>query len=204
MSIQQIINGNLTQGICEAHITLVIDESGSISGQEPEQIKEGLRNFIDSQLYTENKISLIGMSDSDNNLRNDHILNNQITDSSIASYKNWINSFRLRTGNGISPNSDYWASGLQVVNSMQLPPDIVVIITDGLQVQTPSVLKSLMATLNSSSHIFVYGINPGGDYHNGNDLKESLTYYLGRNPILSYGSTDILTADYRNFLTLVH
>ena len=40
----------------------------------------------------------------------------------------------------------------------------------------------------------------GGDYHNGNDLKESLTYYLGRNPILSYGSTDILTADYRNVL----
>lgn len=200
MSIQQIINGNLTQGICEAHITLVIDESGSISGLESEQIREGLRNFIDSQVYTENKISLIGMSDSDNNLRNDHLLNNQITSSSITSYKSWINSFRLRTGNGISPNSDYWASGLQVVNSMQLPPDIVVIITDGLQVQTPSVLKTLMATLNSSSHIFVYGINPGGDYHNGNDLKESLTYYLGRNPILSYVSTDILTADYRNVL----
>ena len=69
---------------CEAHIALVIDESGSISGLESEQIREGLRNFIDSQVYTENKISLIGMSDSDNNLRNDHILNNQITDSSIC------------------------------------------------------------------------------------------------------------------------
>jgi len=187
---------------CEAHIVLVVDESTSIDNTEAEQIRTGLRNFINAQANTDNRITLIGMSNSDTDLRNDHLIDSPITSSTISSYLNWVNEYRQRTGSGISHGSDFWASGLQAAQSLASTPDIIVIITDGLQVQTPSVLRNRIANLNSNSHIFVYGINPGGNYHTGSSsggsLPVSLTYYLNRTPIASTSNSDILNSDYRS------
>ena len=181
---------------CEAHITLAIDESGSVSGLEIDQIKAGLNNFIASQLNNDNRISLIGMSNSDNDLRTDHIINQFVNDSTKSIFNNWIGGFRNRTGAGISNVSAYWASALQTIQSLQNTPDVVIIITDGLLVNAPTTLQNRIASVNSNSHIFIYGIDETNGYPNGNSLSQTLDFYLGRPAVLSTNNSDILTSDY--------
>ncbi|TXD82129.1 VWA domain-containing protein [Subsaximicrobium wynnwilliamsii] len=181
---------------CEAHIALAIDESGSISGSEIDQIKMGLKNFIASQLNNDNRISLVGMSNSDNDLRSDNIINQFVNDSTKSTFDNWILGFRSRSGAGIGSSSAHWSSALETIQSLQNPPDVVIIITDGLLVDTPAKLQNRIATVNSNSHIFVYGIDEINSYPNGNSLSQTLDFYLGRPAILSTDNSDILTTDY--------
>ena len=165
---------------CEAHIAFVIDESSSINSTEAAEIRTGLQSFVDTQIGSPFFISFIGMSANDSNNRNDHILYQKITQSNKASFDNWITQYR---NGSVSPQSDYWASGLQVVENLANVPDIIVIITDGLQVSNTLVLASRITTLNNQSHIFFYGIAIGA-YKNTQganvNLVPCLTDYLNR------------------------
>lgn len=201
MSVQKLNN---TSQACEAHIALVIDESASIDSADAGQIRTGLRNFIDSQLGLDNRISLIAMSHTENDSRQgDHILNTQVTNSSVSTtFYPWINSFRA-SNNSVNSDSDHWSSGLQVANALEEVPDIIVIIADGLSVHSNgrSILRQRIANLNAKSHIFVYGIHPKGSYDNGtqevDNLPQSLEYYLSRTPLASANNSDLLSTDYR-------
>lgn len=59
---------------CETYIAIVVDESGSINGNEAQQIREGLTSFINSQAQSKITLSLIGMSNNDSNSRSEHII----------------------------------------------------------------------------------------------------------------------------------
>jgi hypothetical protein len=175
---------------CETYIAIVVDESGSINANEAQQIREGLTLFINAQAQSNITLSLIGMSNNDGNLRSDHVIQKRISINQ-SGFLNWINSF----GSGqINPQSDYWASGLEVVNSLTVTPDIIVVVTDGLQVNNTSVLKSLYGNLNQKSHVFVYGVTSSPA--NATELVTPLNFYLGKAPVLKNSSLSILNSDY--------
>jgi hypothetical protein len=189
------IHFNVTSG-CERHIAIVVDESGSISETEAVQIRAGLTSFINSQSFSNTTLSLIGMSNSDVDTRTDHVILKRISDYK-QEFLDWIDDFGARE---IDTQSDYWASGLEVVNNLTVTPDIVIVITDGLQVNNTSILQNLYTTLNQKSHIFVYGVM--GNYQEATgwtELVTPLSFYLGRTPVLKTSTNSILDADYIGF-----
>lgn len=184
---------------CPLKLAFLVDESGSIDSTEASQIRQGLTNFIGSLLQQEITISLslIGMSAHDDDNRNDHILDLDLTTSSSNTFYNWIDDYRNR---GVSIQADYWSSALQVLLTLQNIPDITIIITDGCQFIDFSKLKNQILQANNLSHIFVYGINSGyypfPDSSINTHLSNFLAACLERTPILSSSPNDMLTTDY--------
>jgi len=180
---------------CETYIAIVVDESGSIDTNEAVQIRSGLSSFINSQADSNITLSLIGMSNADNSFRSDNIIQKKISGNQ-QEFLNWITAFGNRNING---ESDFWASGLEVVNNLPVTPDIIIVITDGSQVNTTDTLKGLYSTLNQKSHLFVYGVT--SEYYAVNvdtftDMQSALTFYLGKSPLLKNSNNSILVADY--------
>ncbi|MNK30911.1 PKD domain protein [compost metagenome] len=154
--------------VCESHVAFVIDESASIDSMEAAKIKNQLTKFIEQQLAfgSTTTISFIGMSDSDQNTRTDHVYK-KVTLDSKHDFNNWISSYKgaytpARQAQGISANSDYWASGLrQAMDGYELEPEIIILITDGSQTSNVNELKTLIKNINTNSHLYVYGIGNG-------------------------------------------
>lgn len=172
--------------ICINHISLVLDESGSIDVYEKSKIKRQLNWFLKQQadindLYQGNMyISIVGMSDKDTNERQDHIEPTRITNSNLSLFTNWVNAYGNRNGQpGISGGSDFWNSGLTqaLKYNAETKIDMVIMITDGSQVATQSLLLNTMSKFNNRSqhytpidsskpHLYVIGIS-NGFYVNG-------------------------------------
>ncbi|MDQ6531276.1 VWA domain-containing protein [Flavobacterium sp. LHD-85] len=175
---------------CETYIAIVVDESGSINGNEAQQIRDGLTSFINSQAQSKITLSLIGMSNSDSNSRSEHVIQKRIS-GNTSSFLSWINGFGSRSAD---PQSDHWASGLEVVNSLTVIPDVVVVVTDGLQVNDTNLLKNLYQNLDDKSHIFVYGVT--STVNNAAELVTPITTFLGKTPVLKNSGLSILNTDY--------
>jgi hypothetical protein len=175
---------------CETYIAIVVDESGSINGNEAQQIREGLTSFINSQAQSNITLSLIGMSDNDDTLRSDNVIQKRIS-SNKADFLTWTNSFGSGRAN---KQSDHWASGLKAVNNLSVTPDIIVIVTDGMQVNNSDALKALYGDLNLKSQIFVYGVTSTAN--NASELVTPLTNFLGKAPVLKSSGISILNSDY--------
>ncbi|KUJ60885.1 hypothetical protein AR687_15885 [Flavobacteriaceae bacterium CRH] len=133
------------------------------------------------------------MSSNDTDLRSDHIIQKKLPEYK-QDFLNWINEFGSRQ---VDAQSDYWASGLEAVNKFTVTPDIVVIVTDGMQVNNTSILKDLYSNLNQKSHVFVYGVT-GNDLAATlqNELVKPLNFYLGKSPVLRTGNVSMLSSDY--------
>lgn len=175
---------------CETYIAIVVDESGSINTNEAQQIRSGLTSFINSQTQSNITLSLIGMSDSDSVLRADSVIQKRIS-SNQADFLTWINLF----GSGrVNKQSDYWASGLKAVDNLSVTPDIIVVVTDGMQVNNAEALKTLYSDLNLKSKVFVYGVTSTAN--NVNELVTPLTSFLGKTPVLKSNGVSILNSDY--------
>lgn len=174
---------------CETYIAIVVDESGSINANEAKQIRDGLSAFVNSQAQSNITLSLIGMSDSDSDSRTDHVIQKRISGNQ-AEFLSWIESYSRST----HPQSDYWASGLSVVNNLTVIPDIVVIVTDGLQVNNTNLLKDLYNDLNEKSHVFVYGVTSSES--NATELLTPLNTFLGQTPVLKSSGMSMLNTDY--------
>ncbi|WP_428232486.1 hypothetical protein [Flavobacterium sp.] len=184
---------------CETYIAIVVDESGSINATEAQHIRSGLTSFINSQAQSNITLSLIGMSDNDATLRSDNVIQKRIS-SNKAEFLTWTNSFGSGRAN---KQSDHWASGLKAVNNLSVIPDVIVIVTDGMQVNNSDAVKDLYRDLNLKSQIFVYGVTSTVD--NASELVTPLTSFLGKTPVLKSGSISILNSDYirvPNFSTL--
>ncbi|WP_294962379.1 VWA domain-containing protein [uncultured Flavobacterium sp.] len=175
---------------CETYIAIVVDESGSINGNEAQQIREGLTSFINSQAQSKITLSLIGMSNNDSNSRSEHIIQKRIS-GNTSSFLSWINGFGSRSAD---PQSDHWASGLEVANSLTVTPDIIVVVTDGLQVNDVDALKNLYQNLNDKSHIFVYGVT--STVNNASELITPITNFLGKAPAVKSTGLSMLDTDY--------
>lgn len=169
--------------VCENHIAIVVDESGSIDDTEAKRIRAQLKTFIAAQIKSntlgEGKmfVSLIGLSDTDENNRTDHVIERLVSEADLLNggyISNWINNYGRRYGQkGISEGSDYWKSGLSVVlnTSFKIKPKLVFLITDGCQTTNPEGLKTLMQkfdnyqdspdTSENKPHLYVVGINNG-------------------------------------------
>ena len=153
---------------CLKHIVVVVDESGSIDESEARKIRFQLTKFVEEQarfndLYGTNTfISLIGLSDSDINTRIDHILNQRISSTNLSIFTQWINDYKNRR---ISPNSDYWRSGLEL--ALEQNPNLVILITDGAQTNNINLLKATFNKFNnnqddpSKPHLFIIGDEKG-------------------------------------------
>lgn len=168
---------------CKNHIAIVLDESGSIDETEAKRIRSQLKSFINEQAKVNSGgiqkmfISLIGLSDTDNNLRGDNILEYPVSIGDLQKgglIFNWIENYGRRYGKpGISEGSDYWKSGLDVVlnSDFKLKPELVFLITDGCQSTNPEELKKTMQrfdnfqnspdTSENKPHLYVVGINNG-------------------------------------------
>lgn len=164
---------------CKNHIAIVVDESGSIDEREARKIRAQLKSFIEQQALindttgTNTHVSLIGLSDSDNYNRTDHKMGyNKLTDTNKSDYLDWINKYRTNRINpvpGISPNSDYWKSGLS--KALEGNPGLVILITDGCQTSNAGALKDFIrSSFNNNSgassnpnapHLFVVGLDNG-------------------------------------------
>ncbi|KAF2342848.1 vWA domain-containing protein [Flavobacterium tistrianum] len=175
---------------CATYVAIVVDESGSINGNEAQQIRDGLTSFINSQAQSNITLSLIGMSNSDTAVRPDNVIQKKISSNS-QDFIDWIDLYGL--GNE-SIQSDYWASGLNVAKNLSVTPDIVFVVTDGLQVNNSEFLKNLFTELNLSSKVFVYGVTSSFDTIE--ELATPLTNFLGRTPILKNDQTSALDSDY--------
>ncbi|WP_316632364.1 hypothetical protein [uncultured Flavobacterium sp.] len=175
---------------CETYVAIVVDESGSINATEAQQIRSGLTSFINSQAQSNITLSLIGMSDNDDTLRSDNVIQKRIS-SNQTEFLTWINLFGSGRAN---KQSDHWASGLKAVNNLSVTPDIIVIVTDGMQVNNSDALKNLYGDLNLNSQIFVYGVTSTDN--NVNELITPLTSFLGKTPILKNSGISILDSDY--------
>jgi hypothetical protein len=166
--------------ICVNHIAIVVDESGSINQIEKTHIKRQLKAFIMQQAEANDNddgnmyLSLIGMSDSDNNNREDHILYKKITaGAALAEFNDWLDKFGQRYGTkGVSQGADFWKSGLDAaLGSGDKKPNTVILITDGSQTNDLSGLKNTMSRFNnyghpsqidkSKPHLYVVGIDNG-------------------------------------------
>jgi hypothetical protein len=175
---------------CETYIAIVVDESGSINGNEAQQIRDGLSTFINSHAQSNITLSLIGMSNSDTSLRADNVIQKRISDNQTE-FLTWTNLFGSGRAN---KQSDYWASGLSAVNNLSVTPDIVVIVTDGLQVNNTDLLKNLYNELNLKSQIFVYGVT--STVNNASELVTPITSFLGKTPVVKSNGVSILNSDY--------
>lgn len=188
-----ILQDNQSVG-CETYIAIVVDESGSISETEAGQIRSGLTSFINSQTESSKlTLSLIGMSNDDKDIRLDHIIQKKVLGNK-QDFLNWINAFGSRA---INTQSDYWASGLEVVSKLTVTPDIIIVVADGMQVNNTNILKNLYRTLNKKSHVFVYGVT--GNDSESTILKELITplnFYLEKTPVLKTGNISMLNSDY--------
>lgn len=177
---------------CETYVAIVVDESGSINGDEVQQIRSGLTSFINSQAQSKITLSLIGMSNSDTAVRLDNVIQKRIS-SNHQDFKDWIDIY----GNGrVNIQSDYWASGLNVAKNLSVTPDIIFVITDGMQVNNSDLLKNLFTDLNLTSKVFVYGVT--GSAENSEELTTPLTNFLERTPILKSNKDSALDSDYIN------
>ncbi|RYJ36695.1 PKD domain containing protein [Flavobacterium anhuiense] len=175
---------------CATYVAIVVDESGSINGNEAQQIRDGLSLFINSQKQSNITLSLIGMSNSDTAVRPDNVIQKKIS-SNYQDFIDWIDLYGL--GNE-SIQSDYWASGLNVAKNLSVTPDIVFVVTDGLQVNNSEFLKNLFTELNLTSKVFVYGVTSSFDTIE--ELTTPLTNFLERTPILKNDQTSALESDY--------
>ncbi|WP_035644761.1 VWA domain-containing protein [Flavobacterium sp. ASV13] len=175
---------------CATYVAIVVDESGSINGNEAQQIRDGLTSFINSQAQSNITLSLIGMSNSDTAVRPDNVIQKKISSNS-QDFIDWISLYGL--GNQ-SIQSDYWASGLNVAKNLSVTPDIVFVVTDGLQVNNSEYLKNLFTELNLTSKVFVYGVTSSFDTIE--ELTTPLTNFLERTPVLKNDQTSALDSDY--------
>lgn len=184
-TVKVVICDDGSGGGCKNHIAIVVDESGSIDETEAKRIRAQLKSFISTQAKAnaEKKgkmyISLIGLSDTDTNSREDNILERFVSYGDLQEggiIYDWIENYGRRFGlgkSGISPASDYWKSGLDLVTTtaFQLKPKLVFLITDGCQTTSPAALKTTMEkfdnyqnspdTSENKPHLYVVGINNG-------------------------------------------
>lgn len=175
---------------CATYVAIVVDESGSINGNEAQQIRDGLTSFINSQAQSNITLSLIGMSNSDTAVRLDNVIQKKIS-SNGQDFIDWINLY----GRGnVNIQSDYWASGLNVAKKLSVTPDIVFVVTDGMQVNNSEFLKNLFTELNLTSKVFVYGVTSSFDTIE--ELTTPLTNFLERTPVLKNDQTSALDSDY--------
>jgi len=175
---------------CATYVAIVVDESGSINGNEAQQIRDGLSLFINSQAQSNITLSLIGMSNSDIAVRTDNIIQKKISDNK-QDFIDWINLYGRGNAN---IQSDYWASGLSVAKNLSVTPDIVFVITDGIQVNNSDFLKNLYINLNLTSKVFVYGVTSAVDTIE--ELTTPLTNFLERTPILKNETVSAFDSDY--------
>lgn len=152
---------------CESHVAFVVDESSSIDETEASDIRVQLQQFVNQQKDSGMTVSLIGMSDSDEDTRRDH-LTAKIDASTIDAFTNWITNYKkgysatdIALGN--SPDSDYWASGLKRAYYSDLKPEMIIMFTDGSKTANTTKLKHLMQTINNDpeTHLYIYGIGEG-------------------------------------------
>ncbi|OUL60367.1 vWA domain-containing protein [Flavobacterium sp. AJR] len=166
---------------CTSHIAIVVDESGSIDPkEEATKIKKQLKKFIKQQaddnddLRSDVYVSLIGMSDGDTTVREDHVLGLRVTNkdaSVLKKFNDWIDKYGSRSGVGISASSDYWKSGLDVALNLTMKPNVVIMITDGCETNNVGLLKETMSKFRNSKdpfdsstdkpHLYVVGIEDG-------------------------------------------
>ncbi|MEL1244932.1 choice-of-anchor J domain-containing protein [Flavobacterium sp. DGU11] len=159
---------------CQSHIAFVLDESASIDAVEALKIKKQLKNFLELQnrYGSGTVVSFIGMCDSDTYTRTDEVsgrLSGPVNNPAgkFAELNDWLDHkykspyTAARRAMGISPNSDYWASGISKALSYDLKPEIIILITDGSQTADMERLKNLIHDADVYSHLYVYGIGSG-------------------------------------------
>lgn len=158
---------------CINHIAIVLDESTSITSVDAGRIRGQLKKFIDQQVVfnqtkgSQLKISLIGLSDQDIDVRTDNIISMPVNPANKQTLINWANKYKSRYNDGlsgVSSNSDYWNSGLS--RAAQTDASLVILITDGAQTGNVTTLKNTIALYNnandvSQKHLYVIGLNNG-------------------------------------------
>jgi hypothetical protein len=176
-------------------------------------------------------VSFTGMSDSDMNTRNDHVYG-KITAANKQDFENWITRYKStyttqRRNAGISPNSDYWTSGLsKALMGYDLKPEIIIVITDGSQTADVNGFKNLIAQIKNDpeTHLYVYGVGSGyyvdGTPSNGDPnssttnpisevslkLMTSLKFLMQLSPTQfpAYSQNELLDADYYEYPDFTH
>ncbi len=159
---------------CVNHIAIVLDESTSITSVDAGRIRRQLKNFIEQQVVfnqtmgSQLRVSLIGLSDEDQDTRTDHVINLLVNQANKQTFINWINKYKNRYNqglSGVSSNSDYWNSGL--FRAAQTDASLVILMTDGAQTGNLNMLQNTIGLYNnggnsnSNKHLHVIGLTNG-------------------------------------------
>lgn len=180
------------------HIVFVIEESKNIS-HHYQFIKEGLKGFLSSIQGTDTYVSLIGMSERDDNMRNDHVIYSIESNNDLLT---WIDNYGTANSEG-TPLSSFWASAYQeVINSIfdsvliPMPTIIVDIKQEVILSGDPNMTQSRGYVLKLGTKHFSYIIDSNRDQQ----LNSQVDFYMPIENIPSTdGETDIDSTDY--FLT---
>lgn len=178
--------------LCVNHIAIVLDESTSISPVDAGRVRSQLKNFIEQQVAfnqtqgSQLRVSLIGLSDQDTDIRTDHIINLAVNPANKQIFLNWISKYKNRYNSrlpGVTSNSDYWNSGLY--RAARTDASLVILITDGAQANNLSTLQNTLNQYNnrnavSDKHLYIIGLNKG--YYIDGESGMSARYNEASNP----------------------
>ncbi len=184
---------------CNLDIVVIVDQSGSINGNEPANIRAGLTAFINNQVGSGNTITLIGM------VHVGAVANVSptitYTPGDPTNHLNWINNLVFTN------NQDSWSTGLNA--AIPFNPDLVLVITDGATgagdlaaaCAAANQLNTNGANNGNGAHIFVFGQVPNL-YNGNNTLLAYVSGSIDPNPVSAVPpptAQDIATTDFIGF-----
>ncbi len=216
-----------TQQVVRKNLTLIIDKSGSMSGNKIVYARQAAR-YITENLNEQDYFNIITFSDAVSSFQPQHV---QATQTNIDSAVSYILATNANGGTNIS--AAFSAAVPQFSSVGDSTANLIVFLTDGMatvgitsNIQLTNHINSLFNQLTSSVRLFAFGVgssvntdvltaisnNNNGSYFNINssEIEETLSEFYNRirnpviiNPVMTFSdSTNIVETYPRTLMDL--
>ncbi len=216
-----------TQAIIRKNLTLIVDKSGSMSGNKIVYARQAAR-YIAENLNEQDYFNIITFSDVVSSFQPQHV---QATQSNISSAVNYITSVNANGGTNIS--AAFSAAVPQFSSLGDSTANLIVFLTDGMatvgitnNVSLKNHVNGLFNQLTSSVRLFAFGVGASvntdvltaisndnnGSYFNINssEIEETLSEFYNRirnpviiNPVMTFSDSTNISETYpRNLMNL--
>ena len=216
-----------TQQVVRKNLTLIIDKSGSMSGNKIQYARQAA-NYIAMNLNEQDYFNIITFSDAVSSYQPQHV---QATTSNIDDAENYINS--IYAGGGTNISAAFGAAVPQFSSFNDSTANLIVFLTDGqatvgitANTSLTTYINGLFEQLTASVRLFAFGVgtsvntdvltaisnNNNGYYYNINSsvIEETLSEFYNRirnpviiNPVMTFSDSTNITETYpKNLMDL--